>query len=120
MSGWTFEAKVDMHNLENELARWMSISSALESIGELIKEDVVTNIEHLHIIDTGELRDSITSEMKGDDTVSVHDGAPLSGVPHGVYNEFGTSRMAARPHFIPACDKFGEIAYREFRRVLNK
>lgn len=113
MSSWTFEAKVDLRGLEKELAKWMSINEAFDQIGQAIEDEVKTNIETRRIIDTGALRDSINHKVEGD-TLIVRDG-----VTYGVYNEFGTYKMAARPHFIPAVEKFGVIAEREFKKVLK-
>jgi phage gpG-like protein len=48
-------------------------------------------------IDTGALRASIHVEMTDALTAMVSDG-----VAYGVYLEFGTSRMAARPFMMPA------------------
>jgi HK97 gp10 family phage protein len=49
----------------------------------------------------GSLRNSILSEshMDGDMTFIVQDG-----VEYGIYNEYGTSRMAAQPFFVPAIE----------------
>ena len=53
----------------------------------------------------GALRGSITSEsrMTDDLTFTVSDG-----VEYGVYQEFGTSKMAAQPFMRPAIEKWRE------------
>lgn len=52
-------------------------------------------------VDTGALRNSITamSGMTGELTYTVSDG-----VEYGVYQEFGTSKMAAQPFMTPAIE----------------
>ena len=54
-------------------------------------------------VDTGALTSSITSESKmtGDMTFTVSDG-----VEYGVYQEFGTSKMAAQPFMTPAIESW--------------
>ena len=56
-------------------------------------------------LETGALRNSILSESKmtGELTFTVQDG-----VEYGVYQEFGTSRMAAHPFMIPAIEKWAQ------------
>lgn len=55
-------------------------------------------------VDTGTLKNSIIAEP-GDnaDEWVVHDG-----VEYGVYLEYGTSKMAARPFFLPAVEKVAQ------------
>jgi len=48
-------------------------------------------------VDRGDLRDSIKYEMIDDKTARIHDG-----VMYGIFQELGTSKMAAQPFFIPA------------------
>jgi HK97 gp10 family phage protein len=52
-------------------------------------------------VDTGALRNSITSEsmMTDDLTFTVQDG-----VNYGIFLELGTSRMAAQPFLLPAVE----------------
>jgi HK97 gp10 family phage protein len=54
-------------------------------------------------LDTGALRNSITSESKMTDELEF---TISDGVEYGVYQEFGTSRMAAQPFLIPAIEKY--------------
>ena len=56
-------------------------------------------------VDTGALRSSITAESKMTDdmTFTVSDG-----VEYGVYQEFGTSKMAAQPFMTPAIESWRE------------
>lgn len=49
---------------------------------------------------TGELRNSIVStSVTAGKTAEVHVGAE-----HGIYNEYGTYKMAPQPFFGPACE----------------
>jgi len=50
-------------------------------------------------VDTGALRSSINSEQTGDYSWRVKDG-----VEYGIYQELGTSRMAAHPFLTPAVE----------------
>lgn len=56
-------------------------------------------------VDTAALRNSILSEstMTGDMTFTVQDG-----VEYGVFQEFGTSKMAAQPFITPAVELWGD------------
>ena len=49
---------------------------------------------------TGALRNSIATEMQGDDAVRIG-----PGVEYGIYLERGTSRMAARPYLFPSVEE---------------
>ena len=55
--------------------------------------------------DTGDLARSYIEESKMTDkmTYTVSDG-----VPYGIFQELGTSRLPARPHLIPAFEKVEE------------
>jgi HK97 gp10 family phage protein len=50
-------------------------------------------------VDTGALRNSIHAAQSGELTWTVSDG-----VAYGVFQEFGTSRMAAHPFMTPAIE----------------
>lgn len=56
-------------------------------------------------VDTSALINSLTSESKmtGDLTFTLSDG-----VEYGVYQEFGTSKMAAHPFMTPAIEKWAQ------------
>ena len=51
-------------------------------------------------VDTGALKNSIHTEEKGRQTYWVADG-----VEYGIYQEFGTHKMAAHPFMMPAVEK---------------
>lgn len=69
-------------------------------------------------VDSGELRSGIHAEKTGKFSASV-----LSEAPHGAMVELGTSRMAPRPHLLPAAraagDVFSEAAHRALKEVLK-
>src|SRR5258706_11186897 len=67
-------------------------------------------------IDTGALRSSILAESKMTDdmTFTVQDG-----VEYGVYQEFGTSRMAAHPFLIPAIESWAERFQQAFAELFK-
>ena len=69
---------------------------ALEKIGIIVEEQVIANIDFKRIIDTGKLKQSIHHFVEKD-MVVVSDG-----VHYGVYNEYGTLQMRARPFMRPA------------------
>lgn len=50
-------------------------------------------------VDTGALRSSIEAEQVGDLRWEVHDG-----VEYGIFQELGTSRLAAQPFMVPAVE----------------
>jgi HK97 gp10 family phage protein len=56
-------------------------------------------------VDTGALRNSITSEshLEEDLLYIVQDG-----VEYGIFQELGTSKMAAHPFIIPAIEAFAQ------------
>lgn len=90
-----------------------NVQPVLDSTVEKVAEEVRQNIRNKNIIDTGALLDSIEAET-GKMPARVRDG-----VPYGVYNEFGTYKMAARPFFIPAVEKGGEIMEQAFWEVFK-
>lgn len=50
-------------------------------------------------VDTGALRSSIMAEQVGELAWQIHDG-----VEYGIFQELGTSRMAAQPFMVPAVE----------------
>jgi HK97 gp10 family phage protein len=76
-------------------------SRIVQTFGFAISGEAATNAP----VDTGALRNSITSEshMEGDLTFIAQDG-----VEYGIYQEFGTSRMAAHPFMIPAIEHWAQ------------
>lgn len=113
MSGWTFNCKVDVSRLLEMQARLGMVPSLLGEVTEQVAEKVKENIQQKNIIDTGALLDSIQSESK-DNYATVHDG-----VSYGIYNEFGTYKMAARPFFIPAVEKAAPLIEQKFLEIFR-
>ncbi len=60
---------------------------------------VVAHAKRSAPVDTGALRNSISTEPVARMTYRVQDG-----VEYGIYQEFGTSRMAAQPFMSPALE----------------
>lgn len=52
-------------------------------------------------VDTGDLKASISARSQA--AADGAEGAVMAGAAHAVYVELGTSRMAARPFLLPAC-----------------
>ncbi len=66
-------------------------------------------------VDTGALRNSIMAEPKELMLWEVHDG-----VEYGIYQEFGTYKMAAHPFLVPACEQVSKDVKGEFTQRLFK
>lgn len=81
------------------------MTTEIEEKTSLIIEDagdeIVSNVYRLAPEDTGELKDSYLREsgMVSKLTYRIQDG-----VSYGIFNELGTSRMAAQPHVVPAVE----------------
>lgn len=76
--------------------------------------------EALVPVDTGRLRGTIEAEETGRLEMEVQEGEGL--VPnYGVFQEFGTVRMAPQPHLTPAAQEgervFGELVAAKMRDV---
>jgi HK97 gp10 family phage protein len=82
-----------------------AMSAEIEDKASLLIEDVgneiTSDVYRLAPEDTGELKDSYLREsgMTGKLTFTIRDG-----VPYGIFQELGTSKMAAQPHVIPAIE----------------
>jgi HK97 gp10 family phage protein len=79
----------------------------IETYGTLMAGDAAKGAP----VETGALRSSITSEshMESDLTYVVQDG-----VEYGVFQELGTSKMAAQPFMVPSIEKWREKFYKAF------
>jgi HK97 gp10 family phage protein len=84
---------VDVSGLEEIIGNLETVPEVLETYAGLMTERAA----ELAPVDTGALRDSLAYEMIDDQTARIHDG-----VSYGIFQELGTSRMAAQPFFIPA------------------
>lgn len=83
-----------------------AIDRALEKIG-LVAEGYA---KKACPVDTGNLRNSITHVVDGDDAVYIG-----TNVEYAPYVELGTSKMQAQPFLRPAATEHGE----EYRQVLK-
>jgi HK97 gp10 family phage protein len=67
-------------------------------------------------VDTSALRNSILSEsaMSGEMTFTLQDG-----VEYGIFQELGTSKMAARPFLVPAFEKWADKFLKAFEELFK-
>lgn len=63
-------------------------------------------------VDTGNLRRLIKAEMTGDLSAII-----VSGAEYGIYVEFGTTRMRARPYLTPALEEVARNIGAEFKSL---
>lgn len=87
-------------------------SDIILDIGNETVTEVVRNAPE----DTGELKDSYLSESE---LISKLTFRIQDGVPYGIFNELGTSRMAARPHVIPAVEEAEEKIILAFKELFK-
>ena len=87
-------------------------SGLIEEVGK----EVVKDIQNLAPVDTGALRDSYAEEsaMTAKLTFTIRDG-----VPYGIFQELGTSRMAAQPHVVPAMEDAEEEITKAFKELFG-
>lgn len=111
MSSWTCNTKVDLSELIARMKELENIPDFMLEVAEEVADQVRQNIIDKDVIDEGNLYDSITAEQRDTETTVVRDG-----VEYGVYQEFGTSRIAARPFFTPAIENYGK----EFDRIFTR
>lgn len=74
-------------------------SKIIETYGQAMTGQAAKNAP----VDTGALKNSITANSKMIETLTFR---IQDGVEYGVYQEFGTSKMAAHPWLIPAVESF--------------
>ena len=84
---------VDVSGLERIMNSLETVPEVLETYAGLMAEKASNDAP----VDTGALSESIKYEMVDEYTARIHDG-----VPYGIFQELGTSKMAAQPFFIPA------------------
>ena len=113
MSSWTFTATVNIDKLMQIAGRLNTIPAMLDEIGEQTVTTIKQNITNVGAVDTGAMRDSIAFKPIQDGII-LHDN-----VTYGIYNEFGTYMMEARPFFIPAVEKIGEIIEQKFTELIR-
>lgn len=73
----------------------VNVERALASIAEAVQAQAVSRAP----VATGALKNSIATEQKSRFLYWVADG-----VEYGIYQELGTSRMAAQPFMVPAVE----------------
>jgi HK97 gp10 family phage protein len=87
-------------------------AEVVNTYGLLIASDAAKSAP----VDTSALRNSILSEsaMSEEMTYTVQDG-----VEYGVFQEFGTSKMAAQPFMIPAVEKWSSKFLKAFEGLFK-
>lgn len=95
-------------------ARLASDRKLLKAILGKIASDITAHARTIAPIDTGLLRNSINFEVK-DEMAIVFVGAE-----YGIYVEFGTARMSARPYLGPAVEAVIPRIGGEMRREFSK
>lgn len=78
------------------------ISQKISEVIEEVGNETVSEVYRLAPERTGELKDSYLREsgMIDEHTFRIQDG-----VSYGIFQELGTSKMAAQPHVIPAMEE---------------
>ncbi len=69
-----------------------NIAKGVAEAGEIVKGEA----KHLAPVDTGALKDSITSVASGNTAIVG------TNIEYGIYQEMGTYKMAAQPYLVPA------------------
>lgn len=84
----------------------------VEKYGMAITGEAASNAP----VDTGALKNSITSEshMTGEMTFTVKDG-----VSYGVFQELGTHKMAAHPFLVPAVESWSDRFISAFKELFK-
>lgn len=85
------------------IANPTTLGQAAEAGATVLDEAIISNIVTMDIVDTGEYRDSWKVVPEGASAMEAS-AATQSEVSHGPPNEFGTSKMAARPAVRTAID----------------
>lgn len=80
-----------------------TLGQAVEAGAEVLDAAVVDNVVSMGAVDTGEYRDSWTVVPESASATEAS-AATQSEVEHGVYVEYGTSKMGARPAARTALD----------------
>lgn len=77
------------------------VQNKAAGIIELAGAEILQDVYRRAPEDTGELKDSYLSESG---MVSKYTYRIQDGVPYGIFQELGTSKMAAQPHVVPAIE----------------
>lgn len=89
-----YDARI-LEGILNELRP--NAAEIVKEYGEIIRDETSAGAP----VDTGDLQKSYLEESKMTEELvyTVSDG-----VPYGIFQELGTSKMAAQPHLIPAIE----------------
>lgn len=83
-----------------------------------VTEDVERDAKILAPVDTGNLRNSISSDV--DNTRTGASGVIGPTANYAGYVEFGTSRMAPQPYMGPALDRHADPFERAIAQIIDK
>ena len=97
----------------------------LEALGESVATTGIiaqADARAMAPVDTGELKQSISSDIEFSDTKV--EAVVFTNVPHAIFQEFGTYKMAAQPYMKPAADAsksvFAYTAKKELQKAIRK
>ena len=110
--------KIDNEKLDAVIRKVGNQRAAMQLAAETTATEIRKNMLNKGVYDTGALYKSIEVEVS-DNGFVVHDGPARDGNLYGVYNEFGTWKMAARPFFIPALEKIGYFYAASMRKHMR-
>jgi len=105
----TFTARVDAHEVARFAGRLTRASMRVGASGSAILRktafDIESTAKQLAPVDTGLLRSSISTDIGGDGRFGTMTAEIGPTAEYGIYQELGTSRMAAHPYLGPAYDQ---------------
>lgn len=81
-------------------------------------DDILDLAKQLAPVDTGALRGSGRTEMRGENTAVIGFGSPE--IDYAKYQEYGTSRMAAQPYLTPAFAQARQTFERRLREKMKE
>jgi len=93
----TVEVRLDTRRLE-QIAN--GLNSDVDSVLGILAHQVEGISKALAPVDTGALKSSLNTRRIKQNEWRVQDG-----VEYGIYQELGTSKMAAQPFLVPAVEK---------------
>ena len=76
--------------------------------------EVEATAKTLAPVDTGALKNSINTKKVKESLYHVQDG-----VHYGIYQEYGTSRMAAQPFMTPAIERVRKFIANKFKGLIK-
>lgn len=87
----------------------------VKQVVEKTTRDLESSAKARAPVDTGALRNSITSEFPQELT-----GEVSVGVEYGAYVEYGTGKMAAQPYLTPAADQIRQPFIKAIERAIEE